>query len=368
MRNCLIFVAALVLAACVDRSQTPIMPGASQIGTVQPVLAATLRTPDPETGWFDNGRADTLRYLSLDVSVPPTHRRGRISNGYASPDPARDFTIAARDDLDSEQSFQSRLQSVISGKPADERDIILYVHGYNNSFLDGVYRTAQIAHDFELPGVAMHFSWPSAANPLGYTYDRDSVLFARDGLERMLRMLARQTTGEIVLVGHSLGTMLVMETMRQIDIATPGWSETQLGGVILISPDLDVELFKAQADRLTQMPQPFAIFVSSRDRALQLSARINGAGNRLGNLADAEELSDYPVTLIDVSEFTTLANGGHFTVGTSPVLISLLSQSGQLRNAFQRDRASQAGLLPGTAITVKNATQLILSPHLVMQE
>ena len=344
------------------------MPEAARIGTVQTVLAATLRTPDPETGWFDNGRADRLRYLSLDVSVPPTHERGRISNGFASPNPTRDFTIAARRDMDTEQSFEARLQSAMAEKPADERDIILYVHGYNNSFLDGVYRMAQIAHDFELPGVAVHFSWPSAANPLGYTYDRDSVLFARDGLERMLRTVAGKTSGEIVLVGHSLGTMLVMETMRQMDIATPGWSERELGGVILISPDLDVDLFKTQADRLARMPQPFAIFVSSRDRALQLSARINGAGNRLGNLADAEALAEYPVTLVDVSEFTTLANAGHFTLGTSPVLISLLSQSGQLRRTFQRDRAAQAGLLPGTAITVKNATQLILSPHLILQD
>ncbi len=368
MRNCLIFVAAVMLAACVDRGQTPIIPEAARIGTVQPVLAATLRTPDPETGWFDNGRADELRYLSLDVAVPPSHRRGRISNGYTSPDPSRDFTIAARDDLNGAQSFQSRLQSHIARKPADERDIVLYVHGYNNSFLDGVYRTAQIAHDFEVPGIAVHFSWPSAANPLGYTYDRDSVLFARDGLEKMLRNLANQTSGEIVVIGHSLGTMLVMETLRQIDIASPGWADAELGGVVLISPDLDVDLFKTQADRLAPMPEPFAIFVSSRDRALQLSARINGASNRLGNLSDAAELSEYPVTLIDVSEFTTLENGGHFTVGTSPVLISLLSQSGQLRNAFQKDRAAQAGLLPGTAITVKNATQLILSPHLVLQD
>ncbi|WP_296765437.1 alpha/beta fold hydrolase [Sediminimonas sp.] len=367
LRKSLILVALLLLAACVDRTRAPVMPAAAEIGTVQPVLTATLRKPDPETGWFGAGRADKLRFLALDVSIPPEHRKGRISNGFDNPDPRRDFTISAREDLPTQDEFLARLGDAIAQKPADARDIVLYVHGYNNTFFDGVYRTAQIAHDFDLPGVAVHYSWPSAANPLGYTYDRDSTLFARDGFERLLRALARRTDGQVVVVGHSLGTMLVMETLRQIDIADPGWSQQQIGGVLLISPDLDIELFKTQADRLAGLPQPFAIFVSSRDRALQLSARINGAANRLGNLADPEVLSEYPVTLIDVSEFTTLARGGHFTVGTSPVLISLLNQSGQLRNAFQKDRAAQAGLLPGTAITVKNATQLILSPHLILQ-
>ena len=360
--------AALLLAACVDRSRAPIMPDAARVGTVQPVLTATLRDPDPDTGWFGPGRADKLRFLQLDVSIPPDRRKGRISRNFANPDPRRDFAIARRTDLATQADFLSQVSGEIAGKPANERDIVLYVHGYNNSFLDGVYRTAQMAHDFDLPAVPVHYAWPSAANPLGYTYDRDSVLFARDGLERLLRGLARRTRGQIILVGHSLGTMLVMETLRQIDIASPGWSEAELGGVLLISPDLDIELFQTQADRLAKLPQPFAIFVSSRDRALQLSARINGAANRLGTLDDPEVLADYPVTLVDVSKFTTLERAGHFTLGTSPVLISLLGQSGQLRSAFQKDRAANAGLLPGTAITVKNATQLILSPHLVLQD
>ncbi len=45
---------------------------------------------------------------------------------------------------------------------------MVFVHGFNNTFADGLHRTAQIRHDFEIPGVAVHYAWPSAGNALGY--------------------------------------------------------------------------------------------------------------------------------------------------------------------------------------------------------
>ena len=101
--------------------------------------------------------------------------------------------------------------------------------------------------DFRLPGIGVHFSWPSAAHPLGYTYDRDSVLYARDGLEQLLRQVSAAGPDRIILVGHSLGSMLVMETLRQMEIRSPAWAQRNLGGVVLVSPDLDVDVFRQQS-------------------------------------------------------------------------------------------------------------------------
>ncbi len=365
MRRGFILVAVMFIAACVDRGTTMIVPEALGVGTVRDVHVATLRAPS-ENGWFGRDRAKELSFTTLSVSIPPEREPGEIKAGFADPDPQREFTVAARDDLSSNAAFTNRISAALRQVTPQEREITLFVHGYNNSFLDGVYRMAQLYHDLDLPGVPVHYSWPSAANPLGYTYDRDSVLFARDGLEQVLRDLRNAGARRIILVGHSLGTMLVMETLRQIEIREPGWADRALGGVILISPDLDVDLFETQARRIATLPEPFAIFVNARDRALALSARLNGQGKRLGNLTDPEALAEFPVTLVDVTAF---AEGGlqHFTLGNSPVLIQILGQSAELDAAFQRDRAGRSGLLPGTAITVQNATQLILSPQLVLQ-
>ncbi|SDI79893.1 Esterase/lipase superfamily enzyme [Lutimaribacter saemankumensis] len=366
MRRVLTILFVFLIAACVDRGATVIVPEALNIGTIRDVHVATLRAPN-EQGWFGSERAKELSFSTVSISVPPEHEPGKVRAGLARPDPRREFTVAARTDLKDDGAFIQRIRDRLLKLPAGEREITVFVHGYNNSYLDGVYRMAQLYHDLDLPGVPVHYSWPSAANPLGYTYDRDSVLYARDGLERMLFDLRKAGARRIILVGHSLGTMLVMETLRQIEIREPRWAENALGGVILISPDLDVEVFEMQASRIAELPQPFAIFVNSRDRALALSSRINGASARLGNLTDPDALAELPVTLIDVTAF---AEGGlrHFTLGNSPLLLQILGQSTELDAAFQRDRSGRSGLLPGTVITVQNATQLILSPHLVLQE
>lgn len=366
MRVFLALAMMLAVAACADRSFSPLRPEAAAIGTAHTIHVATLRAPDA-SGWYSNERGKSLSYTRLDVVVPPNHVTGRISNGMTNPDPQRDFTIATKQDFPTAPAFHANVARTLAALPPDQREVLVYVHGYNNSFFDGVFRAAQLTHDFDLPGMTLHFAWPSAANPLGYTYDRDSVLFARDGLEQVLRNLRQDGAERIVVMGHSLGTMLVMETLRQIDIRSPGWSKSALGGVVLISPDLDVDLFKAQASRIAALPEPFAIFTSRNDRALQLSARINGDAERLGALTDPAVLADYPVTIVDVSAFADGDGARHFTVGTSPLLIGLLSQSADLNSAFQRDTAGRTGLLSGTVLTVQNATQLILSPGLVLQ-
>jgi esterase/lipase superfamily enzyme len=366
MRLILILALSLSLAACAERGFSPLRPDAERVGTAHEIFVATHRAPDAE-GWYSADRASSLSYTKLSVIVPPAHVPGQISNGLTNPDPQTDFTIATKQDFTAPAPFHGAIAARLAALPRDQREVLVYVHGYNNSFFDGVFRTAQMKHDYDLPGVTLHYSWPSAANPLGYTYDRDSVLFARDGLEKVLRDLGSAGANRIVLVGHSLGTMLVMESLRQIEIRTPGWSKSALNGVVLVSPDLDVDLFKAQASRFQSLPEPFAIFVSSRDRALMLSSRINGAVERLGSLTDPGRLSEYPVTIIDVSSFSDGDGARHFTLGSSPLLIGLLSQSDDLNTAFQRDTAGRSGLLSGTVLTVRNATQLILSPGLVTQ-
>jgi esterase/lipase superfamily enzyme len=357
----------ILLTACADRLAVPVSDGPVAGGDEQTILVASLRD-SMGTDWFTGERAETLSFLDVDVAIPPERDTGQLRlHRHANVDPAKYFTITDRQDYDSRRAFSRAIQNQMKDVPRDQQDLVIYVHGYNNSFADGVFRAAQMAHDFDITGAMLHFSWPSAANSLGYTYDRDSVLYSRDGLEETLRAAADANPRRIILIGHSLGTMLVMETLRQIEIKSPGWADRTLGGVVLISPDLDVDLFQAQARRFAELPQPFVIFVSNKDRALQLSAMINGYRPRLGGLESAEELSEFPLTLIDVSEFAEGLGPQHFTVGTSPALIKILGAGSELQSAFDEDRAARSGLLPGTVITAQRATQVILSPLLLTQ-
>ncbi len=357
MRSLVLISLVFLLASCAPRAQLIVVPGVERADT-QSVFIATTRQPKGRD--FGSRRSGTPRFLRYDISVPPARELGEISWPDGPPDFETDFIATSRQLYASTTDFRADLARAMRQQPGASRNVIIYVHGFNNNFADGVLRITQLAHDFEFRGVPVHYSWPSAGNPLGYAYDRDSVLYARDGLEMLIREVKAAGADSIAIVAHSVGSLLTMESLRQIAIAQPGSVARDIDGVILISPDIDVELFRSQAQRIGTLPRPFGIFVSKRDRALSLSARLTGQRNRLGNLENIEAISDLDITVVDVTEFSSGA--GHFTAGSSPDVISIFSRAGDLDAAFQGDSAGRSGLIPGTVLTVQNATAIILSP------
>ncbi len=359
--NKLIWISILLIAAaCAPRAVIHLVPGAENAGHTYPVFIGTARTKDDRL-LFGSDRSTDLSLIQLEVSVPPTHTTGEVEVPRGEVDPITDFTAVGLNQFPNKKQFQTALRRELRTRPAGQRNVMLFVHGYNNNFADGVFRLTQMVHDFNLADVAVHYSWPSAGNPLGYVYDRDSALFSRDGLEEFLQLVSGTGADSILLVAHSVGGLLAMETLRQMDISSPGSTHRLLSGVVLISPDIDVSLFKQQVSRISRLPEPFAIFASDNDRALSLSARLTGQTDRLGTLTDATELSDLDIVLFDVSEFSDGIDG-HFNAATSPELIQILQLLPGVESAFQGDRSGRAGFIPGTILTVRNATQVILRP------
>lgn len=362
-RTCLLFL-CFALAACTSRTQAPYVAMDSETGPQVQVLTVSTRANN-DAGNMSGRRANAPRYLNSTVSIPPNHKPGDIELRYNRPDPNKHFVIAKETELDGEAALAKSLRAALAAKPAKDREITLFIHGYNSSYTDGLFRVAQLKNDLQVPGVMMHFSWPSTANPLGYSHDRDSVLYARDALEDLLKLIRKTTDAPVLLVAHSMGSFLAMETLRQIEIGTPGWSKSALSGVVLIAPDISVDVFLKQSERFKALPDPFAIFTSSKDPALRLSAALNGVTERLGNLQDAQAVAELPVTILDVTSFSKRGVDRHFVAGTSPALISLLGKSQDLESAFNGANASSTDLFSASAISVRRATRLILSPNLI---
>ncbi|MBD3764553.1 MAG: alpha/beta fold hydrolase [Rhodobacterales bacterium] len=363
-----LILAAALIAGCTPRGEVVLYPPAAEVGVTRSVFVGTTRVFDPATGAFTDDRLrGQVTFARYDVAVPPQRDLGaiRFPRPGVAPDPQRDFVTTAQTLYDTRTGFRRDLSRAMAAQPGPA-EVTVFVHGFNNTFAEGMYRIAQLAHDLELPGVAVHYSWPSAASPLGYVYDRDSALFARDGLETLLAELTAAGAQRILLVAHSMGSALTMEALRQTAIRGNRRVLDRLSGVILMSPDLDVDVFHEQAGAIGRLPQPFVIFSSRRDRALALSARLTGQRERLGNLADLSEVADLDVTVLDVGAFSTGA--GHFPLASSPALIRLLSRISDVTTAFDADQTGRTGLLPGVVLSVQDATRIILSPVTVIAE
>ena len=356
-----------VLSACAARGPLSVTPPQA-LGpdlVTRSVFVATSRVNEGPLD-FGTERAETDSFARFDVAIPPNREPGTFRVSEPPVNPKTDFTVSAVADLGDLNGLKRGVTRALRERPRGDREVIIYSHGFNNSFTEGLLRITQLSHDLDLEAVSVHYSWPSGANPLGYGYDRDSVLFARDGLEDVIRTMQGVGAERVILVAHSVGSLLAMEALRQIAITDPSAPSRMIDGVFLISPDIDLDVFRSQAGRMDPLPEPFAIFTSQKDRALALSARLTGQSVRLGNLSNPEALAEFNVALIDVTSFST--GLGHFTPGTSEVLLQFLGRLSDIDAAFSRDRAGRAGLLPGTVLTVQNATQVILSPASVLAQ
>jgi esterase/lipase superfamily enzyme len=307
--------------------------------TLVDVLVSTLRTQDPDPQiLFSSGRSKALSFAEVTVSVPNDRKPGSLTFPGRSVDLATDFAAVRIARMNNQSDFVARINQQLEARPGGEKRVFVFVHGYNVNFAAGVFRHAQLMKDYEVPGVAVHFSWPSADNVGLYLYDRDSAEFAREGLVKTLDLVRKSNATQIVLLGHSMGGFLVMEALRTASLRGDTGLLRSLEATILAAPDIDVDVFNQQLDAIQPMPEPFIVMVSSKDRALQLGQRLRGGAPRVGEGTDIEDLQARGITVIDLSKLDSADRLNHSTFAQSETLQKLMS-GGVLDPLVQGDDA-----------------------------
>jgi esterase/lipase superfamily enzyme len=274
-----------------------------------------------------------------------------------------DFLTTAAGRIPDEAAFLRSVNERLATRPPGRREVFVFVHGFNTTFAEGLYRQAQMSHDFRSPGLSINFAWPSAGRVTAYATDREAVLVARDRLQELLQLLARSKADRVVVLGHSMGTMVVMEAMRQIALLDDRAVLDKTDAVALMAADLDVEVFRGQMKPLAEDGVDVFVFTSSRDNALRLSARLRGSGERLGTISDASRVGDLPVTVIDLSNYRGEGDAlGHFKVATSPALIALFKGLGSVGLDMLRDQPASVGLVEVGAGLVTGTAAALTEP------
>jgi esterase/lipase superfamily enzyme len=347
------------VASCGPRADLVPDDFEADVGRNVPIFVGTTRQRS-EDGLWSSSQPSGINYAVIDVNVPPDREPGSVKLPRGEPDPRTDFLTSGIETYSDRDAFRAAARRML-GAGRGREEVVLTIHGFNNTMGDSVFRTAQMAADYGIDGPVFHYAWPSRGAPLGYAADRDAALLAREGLEQMLDDLHRAGAENIMLVAHSMGSQLTMEVLRQMALRRNTATLSAIGGVTLFSPDIDPALFSAQAEDIGRLPDPFVIFVSRRDPALRLSARLTGHKNRLGNITAVDEVAGLDVTVIDLSGARDAASR-HLAAATSPTIIAFLRRTEAVRRGIESNASGQVGLLPGAVLLAEEASAVMLAP------
>ncbi len=268
--------------------------GSAQVG----LLAVTNRSPEGEG--FGRGRGG-VSYRAYDIAVAPPPAGGSRPRKLAE-----DFAVTASAAL-TPQEFLRRSRR--SGST------IVFVHGFNHRYPEALFRLAQISVDSGTRSEPVLFSWPSAGSVRAYLGDRDAAAFAREDLAGLLEMLARNGPRDILLVGHSMGAWLVMETLR--DLGLEGRSDVlRRLRVGLAAPDIDLDVFRRQMAAIGGNVPSVTVLAASDDRALSLSARLAGGAPRLGALYLGDPrlvqlVAETGIRVVDITDLPSEDSANH---------------------------------------------------------
>ncbi|WP_321504999.1 alpha/beta hydrolase [Breoghania sp.] len=306
-RSFVVLATALLLAGCATRpgpGSLKISQEAEGSARDHKIIIATTRQRATVSGtYFTNERADELDFATATVSVPPAHKPGQIEWPSVPPgDPATDFTLRSAGYLKDRTAFRAEMRKELAKRKPGNRRAFLFVHGYNTRFPEALYRFTQVVDDAQVPSVPVLFTWASGGAVTDYVYDINSAQIARDALEQTLRDLAASGAERIDILAHSMGTYLLLETLRQISISPHGFSRDRFGTIALAAPDIDIDLFKQQLQRTGRPEKPFLILVSRDDRALRASSLISGGKQRVGRYENPEELAELGAIVIDLTD------------------------------------------------------------------
>jgi esterase/lipase superfamily enzyme len=284
---------ALALGGCAGLAATGARFDASALSMRPTLLVATTRKPvsgGRVKPWFGPERASAMSVARAKLVPSDDGRFTMASVGLA------DWRLEAVEPVPGEVSD-------VLAQAGGGRDVLIYVHGFKQTFEKAALDAARLSDGIRFQGETMVFAWPSKAGLFDYSYDRESAMWSRDAFERVLdSMLANSTTGRVHIVAHSMGTMLAMESLRQLHARYGDTAGDRIGAVVFASPDIDMDVFSSSITRIGPLARKITVITATNDRALNLAGKLSGGITRVG-AAEKAVLERLGLRVIDASQY-----------------------------------------------------------------
>ena len=270
---------------------------------------------------YTGDRGELTRGI-CDVTVPDSHHTGLVERPNLlrfefREDQSEHIVLTSAVEL-SDSEFDRKLSQTL--ELTSERDLLVFIHGFNVDFEEAVQRTAQIAVDLPFEGVPICYSWPSQGTLLGYSIDENNSEWTIPHLKQFLLELANSSGAKSInVVAHSMGNRVMTAAMQQINMELAADAPLPFDRIVLAAPDVDADRFRRDfAPALLNVAKQVTLYASSDDRALIASKRVHGyprAGESGANIVIVPGIETIDVSGIDLSLL------GHSYYGDSEPLL-----------------------------------------------
>jgi esterase/lipase superfamily enzyme len=270
------------------------------------------------------------------------------------------MVLRDREELARHAAAKAGLQGEIQRRlaRAPKREVLLYVHGFNETFATAAYTAAELCHFLGREPVCAFFTWPASSTGnflLSYTATTESADYAVEHLKKTLRMIATTPGVEgLHILAHSRGTALALRAVsaaatEAIAAGREPAALYKVQNLVLLSPDIDAEIagqqitgFLSDPDLVTVWPEArlprilkgrLTIYASPEDRALAVSRWLFRSRRRVGQLRP-EDIPDRSQRYFEIGGRTDLISYegertdlfGHSYFTTNPEVSSDLIQ------------------------------------------
>lgn len=303
------------------------LPAAHQTNTIE-LLYMTDRTPVNEPGKrlnYSADRSDSMafgactveigkgiswaqlaqesatasRAIALPVEVTSTTELGRFPS---TPIPMVHDASGAHVEPEAQaraeeqiRAFQAELSRRLAVSP--RKHVLIFVHGFNNSFDDAALRLAELSHFLGREIVPVLYTWPSGASGgllRGYQRDSESAEFTVYHFKEFMRAVA-DTPGveRIDILAHSRGNAVATTGMRELFLENGGFAAVdsfkkrfKIHNAVLAAADLDIEVLEQRmaAEKVGLAVDRTTVYICEADKALDLSEWLFNSLARLGQL------------------------------------------------------------------------------------
>lgn len=235
---------------------------------------------------FGSGRGKSTLTLGVaHVGIPKGHQIGVLERPLAiwkiqmKEDAAKHIVLKSVEVLSKEEWKSS---AAAEATTRNRKSAFLFIHGFNVTHQDAMFRAAQIARDISYGGLVTAFSWGSEGTIPGYFADESNVRLSIPGLVEFLELLTTEVgIEEFHVVAHSMGSRALLGALPHV----PDWNSGQgkFSEVVFAAPDVDADEYRDDIAAVLKKARRYTLYCSDRDWALTLSRTMRKSYLRAGD-------------------------------------------------------------------------------------